>query len=164
MSIYSLTQNYVPNVDLCSASLTSVSLQVCDADKETLYSLPSAAPANGDVMVFDALGAGSFESAASLQPNALVTAFPLVVPTAGSVCLFDGDSSVECVGSAILSVNVDDVKALYNGYELQNSQFGITANRPSTTSIGLQYFDTTLGYPIWFNGGLGWVNSNGMAV
>ena len=43
-------------------------------------------------------------------------------------------------------------------------QSGITANRPvGTLWIGRNYFDTTLGYMIWYNGTV-WVNSAGAPV
>ena len=41
---------------------------------------------------------------------------------------------------------------------------GTTANRPVTfLVIGQQYFDTTLGYPIWYNGTV-WKNASGTTV
>ena len=41
---------------------------------------------------------------------------------------------------------------------------GTTAQRPTVkTLIGQQYFDTTLGYPIWYNG-TKWVNASGTVV
>jgi hypothetical protein len=41
---------------------------------------------------------------------------------------------------------------------------GTTADRPTTRlTIGQTYFDTTLGYPIWYNG-TNWVNSAGTTV
>ena len=44
----------------------------------------------------------------------------------------------------------------------------ITANRPtpSTTDVGLMYFDTTLdadGHPIWWNGSA-WIDAQGLVV
>lgn len=40
---------------------------------------------------------------------------------------------------------------------------GSTASRPSVTSVGSQYFDTTINKPIWHNGS-SWVDSNGTNV
>lgn len=42
---------------------------------------------------------------------------------------------------------------------------GETSSRPtpSATEIGLTYFDTTLGKPIWWNG-TAWVDSTGASV
>lgn len=37
---------------------------------------------------------------------------------------------------------------------------GATAARPSSPEPGQQYFDTTLGYPIWWNGSA-WVDATG---
>ena len=43
-------------------------------------------------------------------------------------------------------------------------QSGITANRPITfLQVGQFYFDTTLGYPIWYNG-TNWVDATGTVV
>jgi hypothetical protein len=42
--------------------------------------------------------------------------------------------------------------------------FGKTTQRPTANQqIGQQFFDTTLGYPIWWNG-TKWVNYNGTVV
>jgi hypothetical protein len=42
--------------------------------------------------------------------------------------------------------------------------YGLTANRPtSNLQIGDFYFDTTLGYPIWWNGTV-WKNASGTTV
>jgi hypothetical protein len=41
---------------------------------------------------------------------------------------------------------------------------GLTTQRPTNKlQIGRQFFDTTLGYPIWWNG-KAWVNASGTAV
>ena len=40
---------------------------------------------------------------------------------------------------------------------------GSTANRPTVGVMGFEYFDTTLGKPIWWNG-TGWVDAAGTAV
>ena len=47
---------------------------------------------------------------------------------------------------------------------ISTPQYGITAHRPGDNlQIGQQYFDTTLGYPIWYNGA-DWVDSSGTVV
>lgn len=40
---------------------------------------------------------------------------------------------------------------------------GVTANRPANVAMGYQYFDTTLGKPIYYNGSA-WVDATGTAV
>lgn len=40
---------------------------------------------------------------------------------------------------------------------------GTTANRPTSPVTGQRFFDTTLGYPIFWNGS-NWVNSSGTTV
>jgi len=43
-------------------------------------------------------------------------------------------------------------------------QFGATADRPTRgLQIGQQYYDTTLGIPIWYNGTV-WKNASGTTV
>lgn len=42
-------------------------------------------------------------------------------------------------------------------------QGGTTAARPGTPVLYQQYFDTTLGYPVWWNG-TNWVNATGATV
>jgi hypothetical protein len=47
---------------------------------------------------------------------------------------------------------------------LSVQQSGTTAQRPvKNLWVGRRYFDTTLGYPIWYNGSV-WVNSAGSTV
>jgi hypothetical protein len=40
---------------------------------------------------------------------------------------------------------------------------GVTANRPANVETGYQYFDTTLGKPIYYNG-TSWVDATGTTV
>jgi len=50
---------------------------------------------------------------------------------------------------------------------IQTPPSGTTANRPTVhLVVGQFYFDTTLGYPIWYNanGSTGWVNATGTVV
>ena len=43
-------------------------------------------------------------------------------------------------------------------------QYGATADRPTQNlQIGHQYFDTTLGYPVWYDG-TDWVDASGPVV
>lgn len=42
--------------------------------------------------------------------------------------------------------------------------YGTTTQRPTTNlQVGQQFFDTTLGYPIWWKGSV-WVNASGTTV
>ena len=50
-----------------------------------------------------------------------------------------------------------------NGSTIQSISSGITSNRPITTIIGYQYFDTTIGKPIYWNG-TGWIDATGTSV
>lgn len=40
---------------------------------------------------------------------------------------------------------------------------GVTGNRPTGSILGQFYFDTTLGYPVWWNGST-WVKYDGTAA
>ena|ERR1700690_3455510 len=44
------------------------------------------------------------------------------------------------------------------------TQNGTTAQRPISSVVGLQFFDTTLGYPIYKNINTNWVNSVGSVL
>ncbi len=44
------------------------------------------------------------------------------------------------------------------------TQNGTTAQRPVSSVVGLQYFDTTLGYPIYKNKNTNWVNAVGSVL
>ena len=47
---------------------------------------------------------------------------------------------------------------------LATPDFGATTQRPTVKLLtGQRFFDTTLGYPIWWNGSK-WVNASGTAV
>jgi hypothetical protein len=47
---------------------------------------------------------------------------------------------------------------------ISTPQNGTTANRPTQSlQVGQFYFDTTLGYPIWYDG-TDWVDATGAAV
>lgn len=47
---------------------------------------------------------------------------------------------------------------------LNTPSAGTTANRPATNlQVGQQYFDTTIGLPIWWNGS-NWINAAGTVV
>lgn len=47
---------------------------------------------------------------------------------------------------------------------LSTPSAGTTANRPTLSlQVGQQYFDTTLGYPIWYDG-TDWVDATGSTV
>ena len=51
-------------------------------------------------------------------------------------------------------------------FNIANStpEYGLTADRPTIgLQIGQFYFDTTLGYPIWWNGTV-WKNASGTTV
>ncbi|MFN4249656.1 right-handed parallel beta-helix repeat-containing protein [Deinococcus sp.] len=55
--------------------------------------------------------------------------------------------------------------AITDGVQLQDCSAGPTANRPTTTVAGQQFFDTTLGKPIWRNGtNAAWVDATGATV
>ena len=41
--------------------------------------------------------------------------------------------------------------------------FGPSSSRPTSSATGGRYFDTSLGYPIWWNGST-WVNALGTVV
>jgi len=57
-------------------------------------------------------------------------------------------------------LNQNNIEYKING---SNILSGGTSSRPSTTEVGLNYFDTDLGYPIWFDG-TNWVNATGAIV
>lgn len=53
----------------------------------------------------------------------------------------------------------DRVAAAVAGYH----PAGASAQRPSAPEVGQVFFDTSLGYPIWYNGSI-WVTSGGAAA
>lgn len=64
---------------------------------------------------------------------------------------------------AALNIEITDIFLCgFNDYsdycEIHNPQSGTTANRPTIHAEGQQYFDTTLGIPIWWDGS-NWIDS-----
>lgn len=57
----------------------------------------------------------------------------------------------------------DPTVATADEIDILRSAAGTSAERPSFPRVGFQYFDTTLGYPIWWKGSV-WVNSSGTTV
>ena len=51
----------------------------------------------------------------------------------------------------------DDLQVVNRKYVTAN---GLTADRPATPITGQFYFDTTLGFPVWWDGA-DWVNASG---
>jgi dihydroorotate dehydrogenase len=58
-------------------------------------------------------------------------------------------------------ISAADMRAIVE--ELYEGLSGTTAARPTTTVVGLMYFDTTLNIPIWWRGAA-WVNASGSVV
>ncbi len=52
---------------------------------------------------------------------------------------------------------------LNDGVVVNLPGYGTTAQRPDAPAIGDSYLDTTLGYPIWWNGAA-WVDATGATV
>lgn len=66
---------------------------------------------------------------------------------------------------SLLFNSTDNILNVYNGAwkKFQSIISGITGSRPTVTDIGYQYFDTTLGKPIWWKGAV-WVDATGATV
>lgn len=61
----------------------------------------------------------------------------------------------------ITDIPLDDFQVVNRKYV---NLYGTTAQRPASPSIGQQYFDTTLGLPIYWNSDPRWVNGQGNPV
>lgn len=59
------------------------------------------------------------------------------------------------------AIDADDLRTIVT--ELATPLNGTTAARPVVTLVGTEYFDTTLGLPIWWDGA-DWVNATGAVV
>lgn len=91
--------------------------------------------------------------------NALIVGCPTASTVALTVTAAPGQTSdltqwVTTTGAVISGVS---------GGGISYTASGNTPSRPSVSSVGSQYFDTTLGIPIWWNGST-WVNSSGTIV
>ena len=83
------------------------------------------------------------------------------IKTVGDIQLYNDPLGRNALGLVTTSIT--------NNYTWDSNEIpivlrGDTASRPSANKyIGLQYFDTTLGIPIWWNGTI-WVNASGTQV
>ena len=64
----------------------------------------------------------------------------------------------------VIPVIPTDVSAFNNDANYQVITAGTTEVRPTNVVVGFCYFDTTLGYPIWYAGEGTWVDSTGQTV
>ncbi|ANO57395.1 structural protein [Pseudomonas phage AN14] len=112
-----------------------------------------ASPADGDVYVLPASPTGtnwSGQGQRVARYSSAATAWEFFAPKKGwTISVEDTNSTYWYDGSAW---------KFLRGY-------GTTANRPAASAalIGGQYFDTTLGKPIWSTGSA-WVDATGLAV
>ena len=95
--------------------------------------------------------------------------FVIYKKTSGNAYSYDAGTDVHTFSS----LPVGPSSAPSTDYVLANKQYvdnttalgGDTASRPvaPVAIVGRMYFDTTLGYPIWYNG-TNWVNATGAIV
>ncbi len=81
----------------------------------------------------------------------------------GDIYLSDSPDVIRAVGWVLVN---DDATFVRDGVykKVPYLDAGITTGRPTLNlSVGQQYFDTTLGKPIWWNGAA-WVDATGIAV
>jgi hypothetical protein len=60
----------------------------------------------------------------------------------------------------VLAQNGNTCTAPISAIQVTGGGVGPTPNRPVSPAVGTQYFDTTLGYPIWW-AGTQWINGTG---
>jgi hypothetical protein len=84
----------------------------------------------------------------------------------GAVTAYPGALFLRSDGSVDTSIYIKNsgVNSLYGWVPLQPVMVGTTAQRPTVTSVGFQYYDTTLYKPIWFAGGGIWKDATGTNV
>ncbi len=56
--------------------------------------------------------------------------------------------------------NVQAFNKINQNYDVFFAGAGSTGSRPAAPGLGAYYFDTTLGWPVWWNGS-SWVNATG---
>jgi len=113
---------------------------------------------------------GSMETVATLFDAGSGT-YLFEVKGTNSQILGNGTLTLKTIGNEIdLNVNGTRIGYLLKTYAAWAvphhglaSNSGATGNRPSATLTGQQYFDTTLGKPIWWNGS-GWVDATGASA
>lgn len=103
------------------------------------------------------------DNGVTAQPN------PMTTNNLGSFAFYaaDGHYSLQITGAGILPLNITDLLlSSSQGAGGGPDSTGTTAQRPVSPSINQQYFDTTLGEPIWCKslGPVVWVNAAGVQV
>lgn len=84
---------------------------------------------------------------------------------------FDGDGNIELPYQTLIGINqtnelgrnVGNNLYAYDGNPLGVRRSGTTTDRPTGVKVGFQFFDTTLGKPIWWNGSA-WVDTTGATI
>jgi hypothetical protein len=111
MAIWELTQNFIPNDILHAKEIRSPLLTVVDINNNNEYSLPSVKPSVPAILEVLPDGTSQFLDAAGLigNPDALINVEPSVVPTAGTVPIFDGTNAFNVKSQSILAILNDDV-------------------------------------------------------
>lgn len=64
----------------------------------------------------------------------------------------------------VIPVIPTNVSAFNNDANYQVVTSGTTETRPTNVIVGFCYFDTTLGYPIWYKGEDTWVDATGTTI
>lgn len=59
--------------------------------------------------------------------------------------------------------SIHDLTDSHNKLMDHLTKVGTRAERPSNPEVGMMYFDTNLGLPIWWNG-TAWINATGALV
>ena len=70
------------------------------------------------------------------------------------------DKAMSFTSRKLADIPTDDLQVVNRKYV---NLSGTTANRPTTSILGQQYFDTTLGKPI-FNNGTTWVDGTSSVI
>jgi len=69
----------------------------------------------------------------------------------------------ETLDGKVYRRNINNADNSWYGWTMPNINAGTTANRPTVSTVGFQYFDTTLQKPIWW-GGSAWKDATGATV
>lgn len=141
--------------------------QIDSAESHTIQSAITAI--NGNVLTFntltlDARGEAYGQILKSGDPiknqDGVETTISAVNYSANTITV--NDASSYAVGDRISTTTKAYIRDV-NYKKIQLLLAGTTSQRVKSPSTGLQYFDTTLGKPIWYNG-TKWVDATGTAV
>jgi hypothetical protein len=141
MSIYAITQDYIPTtLNLHSNSVSTPLINVVDISNNILYSLPTVQPSVPSILEVFPNGSSDWISAGSLVPiDAIINSEPTITPDNGSLLISTGSNPFSSIFTPYIKIDSNDNNTVntYSDIRLHN-----TIENPNFSSIAMSEDDT----------------------